>query len=144
MVKYKLFYLGLWCSLPFLLKAQIQLSTEEPIAGEAVTIQLESPASKLIVAYRPNSSVVRRDTLIMKEPTTTFEWTPATAGVVALSTPAASRNVSVRFRGFSWSGLLVMLLAGLILFGGVIFAFRVLFSDRQEDIDIDPAVRPDT
>lgn len=137
-------YLVLLC--PFWLSAQIQLSNEKPVAGEAVTISLDQPETQVMIAYRPNSSVVRRDTLRSDSPTTEFSWTPKKAGVVALSTATASRNVSVRFEGFSYPGLVVMLLAGSILFGGVIFAFRVLFSKtkRGEDVDFDPATRPDT
>jgi len=134
------------CGLPILLTAQIELSNEQPIAGELVMIRLDQPESQLVIAYRPNSSVVRRDTLIANTPTAEFEWTPEDAGVVSLSTASASRNVSVRFRGFSWEGLIVMLLAGGILFGGVVFAFRVLFSERAsgQGIDEDPTMRPDT
>lgn len=131
---------------PFLLSAQIQLSNEEPVAGEPVTITLAQAESQVVVAYRPNSSVVRRDTLRADSPSTEFSWTPEKAGVVALSTASASKNVSVRFQGFSYSGLIVMLLAGGILFGGVIFAFRVLFRKTKpgEGIDFDPSTRPDT
>ncbi len=133
-------------AMPLLLSAQISLSDEKPEQGESITVQLEAPASMLVIAYRPNSSVVRRDTLFSDTPATEFSWTPERAGVVALSTESASRNVSVRFQGFSWEGLLVMVLAGAILFGGAIFAFRVLFSEAEEgqSVDIDPATRPDT
>ena len=131
---------------PLFLFAQMQLSNEKPKAGETITVTLEEAASELLIAYRPNSSVVRRDTLRASVPTTEFIWTPKDAGVVALSTSSASRNVSVRFQEFSWKGLVVMLLAGSILFGGVIFAFRVLFSKTKpgEGIDFDPSTRPDT
>jgi hypothetical protein len=139
-------FIYLLCLCPFLADAQIQLSNEKPVAGEAVTISLDQPETQVVIAYRPNSSVVRRDTLRSDGPTSEFSWTPQKAGVVALSTSSASRNVSVRFEGFSYPGLVVMLLAGGILFGGVIFAFRVLFSKtkRGEDVDFDPATRPDT
>lgn len=138
-----LYLLGI---LPAILPAQINLSTEKPVAGEPLTINLAEPDTLLIVAYRPNSSVVRRDTLRAAAPTDAFEWTPARAGVVALSTSTGSRNVSVRFRTFSWRGLIVMLLAGAILFGGVVFAFRVLFREAEsgQSVDVDPASRPDT
>lgn len=130
--------------IPFLSFAQIELSNEKPVAGEALTIKLAQAESQVVVAYRPNSSVVRRDTLKAENPATEFSWTPKKAGVVALSTSSASRNVSVRFQGFSVQGLVVMLLAGCILFGGVIFAFRVLFSKPETQQDLDPAMRPDT
>lgn len=133
-------------SSPPLPAAQISLSSEQPVRGETVDIQLETPDTVLIIAYRPNSSVVRRDTLRSEESTDVFPWTPRRAGVVALSTTTASHNVSVRFAGLSWKGLIVMLLAGTILFGGVIFAFRVLFREKEsgQSIDVDPTTRPDT
>jgi hypothetical protein len=132
--------------LPVLLSGQIELSAEPLVAGREATVRLGAPDSILIIAYRPNSSVVRRDTLRAAEPVAAFQWTPEKAGVVALSTSTDARNVSVRFRGFSWKGLTVMLLAGTILFGGVIFAFRVLFREEEsgQSIDVDPASRPDT
>ncbi len=136
----------LGCFFPALSWGQIQLSNEKPIAGEEVTIQLEEPTNAVAIAYRPNSSVVRRDTLFSDTPTQSFQWIPVSAGVVALSTESYSRNVSVRFRGLSWQGLLVMLLAGAILFGGVFFAFRVLFSKKEitEEMEEEISVRPDT
>jgi hypothetical protein len=142
--RYLYIYLFLLC--PFWADAQIQLSNEEPVAGETVTISLDQPETQVVIAYRPNSSVVRRDTLRSDAPASEFSWTPQKAGVVALSTTSASRNVSVRFEGFSYPGLIVMLLAGGVLFGGVIFAFRVLFSKTKpgEPIDFDPSTRPDT
>ncbi|MCB0581293.1 MAG: hypothetical protein KDD10_18525 [Phaeodactylibacter sp.] len=132
--------------LPWLAPAQIELSDEQPTQGEAVTINLEKPESMLVVTYRPNSSVARRDTLRAAQPAAAFQWTPRKAGVVSLSTASASRNVSVRFQGLSASGLLVMIVAGTLLFGGAAFAFRVLFRDEEEDetLDIELDHFPDT
>jgi hypothetical protein len=76
-----------------------------------------------------------------------FEWTPDRAGIVALNVPEqGSRNVSVRFQGVSTSGIVVMLVAGGLLFGGAAFAFRLLFKDEEEDgtMDIDLDHMPDT
>lgn len=132
--------------LPWLAPAQIGLSDEQPTQGEAVTITLEKPESMLVVTYRPNSSVARRDTIWSEPPATEFLWKPLQAGVASLSTPTASRNVSVRFQGLSASGILVMIVAGTLLFGGVAFAFRVLFRDEEEDetLDIELDHFPDT
>lgn len=128
------------------MQAQIQLSTDQPKAGEEVSITLGQAETTIAIAYRPNSSVIRRDTLRSETPQTSFSWTPEQAGVVSLSTVNASRNVSVRFQGFPWQGLIVMLLAGCILFGGAIYAFRVLFKDEEEDntMDFDPLHTIDT
>lgn len=132
--------------LPSLAPAQISLSDKQPVQGEPVTITLAQPASELIVTYRPNSSVARMDTLRAEQPATAFLWTPRKAGVVSLSTATDSRNVSVRFQGLSGSGILVMIVAGTLLFGGAAFAFRILFKDEEEDetLDIELDHFPDT
>lgn len=132
----------------FSLYAQIDIQPEKPRVDEAVQVTLAQPSDMLVVTYRPNSSVLRRDTLRSDAPAASFAWTPDRAGVVALSTKDASRNVSVRFRGFSWQGLLVMLIAAGILFGGAGFAFRMMFQDEEEDETMDydssPFRHPDT
>jgi hypothetical protein len=128
------------------LRAQIDLSTEKPVEGEPVTITLGEPAKEVVVTYRPNSQVIERDTLRADRASTSFTWTPATAGVVALKAGNASRNVSVRFTGISESGIATMIIAGVILFGGATFAFRLLFKDEEEDgtIDLELDHMPDT
>ncbi len=110
------------------MNAQIEASTNKIILGESVTINLEQAQERLIVEYRPNSNIVTRDTLVSATPTKNFEWTPKKPGVVRLNTKDGSKNVSVRFKGLSVSGLLVMLLAGVILFGGAGLAFRSLMA----------------
>ena len=60
---------------------------------------------------------------------TVATWTPSRAGVVALATAdGASRNVSVRFDETPISGLLILIVAGLVLFGGAALAMRALLS----------------
>lgn len=114
--------------------AQISVSTEKPIQGENITISLAQPDSMVVITYRPNSSLAQRDTLRAPALAATFQWTPARAGVVALSTSAqGSRNVSVRYRGLSGSGLLVLILAGTILLGGAGFAFGLLFKNAEDE-----------
>jgi hypothetical protein len=119
------------------LTGQIQLSTEFPVKGEAVDILLEEPAEKIYFTYRPRSAVARMDSLVAESAVSQFTWIPRDAGVVAIKTHAISRNVSVRFKGISTSGLIVMLLAGSILFGGVTFAFRILFQEGKEHLELE-------
>ena len=148
-MKIKTAFLTWLCLLAgFSLPAQIELSPDEPVEGELVTVTLDKPARELIITYRPNSSVIRRDTLRADAPATAFTWTPEQAGVVALAAGDATRNVSVRFRGWSWGGILVMIFAAGILFGGATFAFRTMFRDEEEDSTMDydssPLRHPDT
>lgn len=119
------------------LSGQIQLSNEFPVKGEPVEITLEEPGDRIYFTYRPRSSVARTDSLSAEAPATRFNWTPRDAGVVTIRAGEASRNVSVRFGGISTSGLIVMLLAGGILFGGVGFAFRILFQEGKEQLDLE-------
>ena len=129
-------------------QAQIELSIAEPIVGQEVTITLAEPADALTVTYRPNSGVVKEVTLKAGSPSKAFAWTPDRPGIVKLSAGSASKNLSVRFGGFPWSGLLIMLFAAGILFGGAGFAFRILFGSGKEgtgeDHDASPMHHPDT
>ena len=132
--------------LPLGAAAQFTLSDDTPVQGEPVTIELMEPAAMLILVYRPRSSVAERDTLRADAPTTTFQWVPEEAGVVSIVTPAGTKNVSVRYPGLSTSGLIVMVIAGGLLFGGAAFAFRLLFQEDgpapPEELEVER--RPDT
>lgn len=122
--------------------AQYTLDPADIYVGTPVTITLAEPADTLTVTYRPNSSIATQEVLLTNGQQT-VEWVPQQAGVAAISTPAGgSQNVSVRFQDAPASGIFVLLLAGFILFGGVIFAFVKLFKDSPEKLD--PEIRPDT
>ncbi len=133
------------------LRADIVLDPASPQVGEEVKLSFDVAVDTLVVSYRPNSAVVRRDTLVNAAADSQMSFKPDQAGVLALSYKdkdgkQVSQNVSVRFDGLSYSGLLVMILAGCLLFGGAILAFRTLFRDEEEDgtIDFDPEEVPDT
>ena len=114
---------------------------EKPHVGDPVTVTLGG-ADTLLVTYRPNSSIARL-VRIPAEGRQTVVWTPAEAGVVALATPGGGQqNVSVRFDAPPLGGILVLLAAGTILFGGAVFAFVKLFQGPPPESD--PPVRPDT
>jgi hypothetical protein len=108
--------------------AQYQFSTENLYANQEVMVTFPTPSDTLIVTYRPNSSIPIEDR-IPTNAAGAAAWTPRYSGVVALATPGGpTQNVSVRFLTTPWSGVVVLTLAGLILFGGIIFSFRKLFS----------------
>jgi hypothetical protein len=125
---------------------QVTFEEEALVAGKEVVLTLSPPLKELIFTYRPNSSVAQTDTMSWDTPTQTYAWTPRKAGVVSIKGNDQSMNVSVRYAGVSTSGLLVMTGAAIILFGGVVLAFRTLFRDDADDgtIDMDPATLPDT
>lgn len=74
------------------------------------------------VTYRPNSEVLREAEVGVTDASGHLTWSPDDAGMaeLAVETPegSASRSVSVRFPGPPIQGILVLLMAGLILFGG--------------------------
>lgn len=125
-MRYLLFFLLL---VPVAAQAQLVDGSSLVLRGEPVqvsTITPEGPVDTLTVIYRPNAILARRVYL----PTggaSTVEWTPETAGVVRLVAGAVEQNVSVRYRRPPIGGIMVLLLAGFILFGGATFAFRKLF-----------------
>ena len=63
--------------------------------------------------------------------------------MVSVESGDAAQSLSVRFQGTPLGGLIVMILAGLILFGGATIALRALLADGHK-IEVDPALRPDT
>lgn len=139
------------CLPAFGVEASIELSDEIQSVGQEVTITCSEAVDSLAVAYRPGSAIVETVYLVNNPPATTFKWVPEQAGVVALSYTdgsgsSVSKNVSVRFASLSYSGILVMLAAGIVLFGGATVAFRTLFQDEAEDgtMDLDPTQLPDT
>ncbi len=110
-------------------RAQIILSEETVERGREVQLRLSEPVDHFVVIDRPNSALTERDTFSVDPPSDVLSWTPERAGIVRLEAGEESLNVSVRFQGVSGTGLMVMFLAGTLLFGGAVFAFRLLFSD---------------
>ncbi|MCB0570955.1 MAG: hypothetical protein KDC66_14365 [Phaeodactylibacter sp.] len=114
--------------------AQISVSNDKPVRGDAITITLAKPEPYVVVTYRPNSSLAHSDTLRTTGMATDFQWAPSRAGVVSLSTAGqGSRNVSVRYKGMPGLGIMVLILAGTILLGGAGFAFGLLFRDDGDE-----------
>lgn len=105
--------------------AQISVSPASPVVGETVTLNFTEPVDTLRVTYRPGSNAARTEALPVGSPA--YAWTPNQAGVVRLEAAGTSQNVSVRFRSVPPAGLLILVLAGTILFGGALFAFKKLF-----------------
>lgn len=91
------------------------------------------PGVEVVARYRPNSQTTSREVVGTTGGDGEVSWTPADAGVVSLEARppgseevVARRDVSVRFGGFPASGLLIMSLAALLLFGGAITGFSLL------------------
>jgi hypothetical protein len=137
---------------PAMAAAVIELDDTYPLLGEPVQVRLSSKAgpateATLRVTYRPNSATVFTET-IAAGPGGALDWTPRDAGIVRLELlpggpedpPLVTRNVAVRFASPPASGLAVMAVAGLLLFGGAGFAFYLLLSRSQppEAVEAEP------
>lgn len=107
----------------------ITVAPAMPVVGQPATLRFSAPVDTVLVTYRPNSAVARRDTIRIGG-FESVKWTPAQAGVVQIRlTDGTAQNVSVQFARLPLSGVLVLLVAGCILFGGATFAMRKLLSD---------------
>lgn len=99
----------------------------QPVQGQPVRITLPGPATSVKVVWRPNSAIP--DTVTLDPTGSSFVWTPTRAGVASVVTPDGAQNVSVRYASYPSSGILILILAGAILFGGAGFAMGKLLGD---------------
>lgn len=111
-----------------------QEAPEAPIKGQPILITLDEPAESVQVVWRPNSAIP--DTVQLNPEGTSFLWTPTKAGVATVVTPNGSQNISVRYDSFPGSGLLVLVLAGAILFGGAGFAMGKLLGGDEPPVSM--------
>lgn len=100
-----------------------------PVQGQPVRVTLEEPTEFVRVVWRPNSAIP--DTVSLDPEGDSFLWTPTRAGVATVLTSNGAQNVSVRYDSFPGSGILVLVLAGCILFGGAGFAMGKLLADDE-------------
>jgi len=126
---------------PALAQTVVSVEPEAPTRGEPVTVTFDAPADSVTVVYRPGAVTATTETFTPGA--ATFTFTPEVAGVVQVSAGGSSQSLSVRFQSAPIWGLVVMILAGLILFGGAGVALRALLSDGHA-LEIDPTLRPDT
>lgn len=120
----------------------IAASPESPVLGQEITLTFDAPVQAVVFTYRPNSAIPTTDTVRVGG-FTSIKWTPRQAGVIRVAVPdGPSRNLSVRFATLPMSGVIVLVLAGLILFGGAGYAMRKLLSGGMPKTR--PEVRPDT
>lgn len=128
--------------------AGIEADPALPTEGEAATVIVTDTGGKpvrgveITALYRPGSRVERSENLGLTGTDGSLTWSPSSAGLVTLSTsgdgaPALSRDLSVKYRGLPLPGLIILILAGTILYGGVIRGFRMLKSPP-------PILPPDT
>jgi hypothetical protein len=137
---------GLLLALP--VRAGIDTTPAVPTKGEPSLITVTDADGNPVTGapvdavYGPGSEVSRNETVGTTDARGTVTWIPTGAGIVSIQAAAAdstaiSANLSVRFDGLPIPGLLIFILAGVILFSGIIRGFRSLG-------DAPPALPPDT
>jgi hypothetical protein len=120
-------------------KAQYVEANEIFTAGQTINVSV-TQADTLIITYRPGSNIAEIQTVAVSG--NSYQWTPKEAGLVSLSTPGGPvQTVSVSFGGFPAQGLIVLIIAASILFGGALYASVNLFGKTSPGIITD---RPDT
>lgn len=114
-----------------------KLSTSErfPVVGKATSVSTPPAADAIDVVYSPSSRVEEKarvpvEKLTPPRPNKPYltPWIPDRAGVAQLSAGGQSIKVSVRFDGVPTGGIVIMLIAGVILFGGAFVSMKSLLS----------------
>lgn len=122
----------------------LETSDERPLRASTVRLTVRhglAPAAgaRVTAIYRPNSTTSVSEELTPVDASGTLMWTPTHTGPVTLEvrpagadpeTPAvASHTVAVRYGGLPASGLLIMVVAGVLLFGGAAVSFILLLKN---------------
>ena len=127
---------------------EITLDHPRPLLGEPVTVTVTDGADPLAGArleahYRPNSQTASREPLPPTDAAGRTEWRPRAAGIATLEvidpaggTPLATLNTAIRYGRFPARGIVVMVVAGLLLFGGAALGMWMLLSEGP------PALEP--
>ncbi|MBW3565297.1 MAG: hypothetical protein KY459_11270 [Acidobacteria bacterium] len=128
---------------PLSAEVAITVADTYPLFGEPVTVTVADdgvPVGSATVSaeYRPNSRTMVAEAIGTTDASGNVEWTPSDAGLVRLTAIAAgseeaiaSKAVSVRYVSFPIEGILTMLIAGIILFGGAGLGMSILMREEK-------------
>lgn len=128
---------------PTLADITIEIAETYPLMGSQVEISvLEDgdplPGTSLSAEYRPNSRTAVIESVGVTDESGVIDWTPSDAGLVRINAlsddsevPIATIAVSVRYVGFPLSGILTMVIAGIILFGGAGLGMSILMREEK-------------
>jgi hypothetical protein len=123
--------------------AQPAITIDEvyPVRGQQVTVFVtdagEPVAGALVeVLYRPNSQTSFTEMLQPADEAGVTSWTPRDAGLANLSLmgpegPETSTSVSIRFPRFEARGWIIMIFAGVFLFGGAALGMATLMREGK-------------
>jgi hypothetical protein len=91
--------------------------------------------ARITVTFRPNSEVATTNELGATDAAGRFTWTPDEAGIATLTAEAESYDpvdltVSVKFQRPSALGIAILIVAGMLLFGGNGYSFAKTFGRK--------------
>ena len=120
--------------------AELKTTETYPTVDAACEVSLEGHDAphtvELTVVYRPNSATTVEAVIGTFSADGTLSWTPDQPGITTLvaagpdGKKVASRAVATRFSDTPIAGVVVMLLAGLLLFGGAGYSLRRALADQ--------------
>jgi hypothetical protein len=129
-----LFVLVLTMSFGAVSAAELSLDRGFPVVGEDEDVALVDAEPgrdlSLWVVYSPNSETRSEEMIGRLSSEATVTWNPSRFGIATLSVRGAtgeviaSRNVAVLYARTPMAGLLVMVFAGVLLFGGAGLSLR--------------------
>lgn len=122
------------------LSQEIRLNQPYPLMNRPVKVSVTDDGSPVVeatilVTYRPNSQTIDTETLVTNQRGVAL-WRPRDAGIARLELRSddpqhaalSTLNVAIRFGGPPASGVAVMIVAGILLFGGAGFGMWLLLS----------------
>ena len=125
--------------------AELSMDDEFPVVGQdrVVSVSGVERAEDLVlwVVYSPNSETSTEEEVGRFSPGGTVTWSPSRFGIATLSARdaggqvVAAENAAILFAETPPAGVLVMLFAGVLLFGGAAYSLRsVLASGVPEQL----------
>ena len=117
----------------------IELAKDFPVRGEPVELFVTPPdgeacsSAQVSVTYRPNSKTEKEVVIGSPQAACELTWIPEDPGIVRITVKVngkteAEKRASVRFAKTPASGIVILIFAGLVLYGGIAYSFKVSFS----------------
>ncbi|MHC4944563.1 MAG: hypothetical protein ACYTG7_16215 [Planctomycetota bacterium] len=137
-----IFLLG-WPALALPAKEVLVFADPVLVKGEAHVLSLTVDVPEevfLSVIYRPNSATEMKEDPAPFSEEGMITWTPQAAGIATLTVldgageTITSEDVSICYSGIPASGILTMILAGVLLFGGAAFSLTMALRRLPSDL----------
>jgi len=133
---------------------EIQILKEYPTVDETIEVKITNSenlpeGAEILVVYRPGSETEKNTYLGPVSLDGKFIWTPENPGIATIKAgvrippvnqddketfeAAVSKNVAICFAGLPGIGIGVMILAGILLFGGAAISLVIALRDKVTD-----------